>query len=99
MFRGGVGMSEAMFICDGCSKVYAETCPTCPDRGHGRGVTVHQIKQALRDSPTIGDVNHTAQHFGRQVAILDRAGGDARTMAIHIRNLAKYRRWELGYRA
>jgi|GEM_PF-4396433 len=99
MLRGGVGMTLRTFICGGCSKVYPETCPTCPDRGHGRGVTVDQIMQALRDSPTVADVNHTARHYGQQVALLDQAGGDARTMAIQIRNLAKYRRWELGYRA
>lgn len=90
-------MSEAMFICDGCGKVYAETCPTCPDRGNGRGFTVGQIKQALRDSQTVGDVNHTAKHFGRHVAILEREGGDARAMAIQIKNLASYQRlllWE-----
>lgn len=88
-------MSEAMFICEGCGKVYPETCPTCPDRGNGRGVTVHQIKEAIRNSQTVGDVNFTAQHFGQHVAILDRAGGMARSMAIQIKNLAKYRRWQL----
>lgn len=87
-----------MFICEVCGKVYPETCPTCPDRGNGRGVTVHQIKQALRDSPKVADVNDTARHFGRHVAILAREGGEARTMAIQIRNLVRYRRWELGYR-
>lgn len=89
-------MSEAMFICEGCGKVYPDTCPTCPDRGNGRGVTVHQIKQALRDSPTVGDVNHTAKHYGRHVAILEREGGDARTMAIQIKNLASYQRNLIG---
>ena len=91
-------MSEAMFICEGCGEVYPEACPTCADQGSGRGVTVHQIKQALRDSPTVGDVNHAAKHYGRHVAILDGAGTEARAMAIQIKNLASYRRWELGYR-
>lgn len=85
-----------MFICLVCEKVYADTCPTCPDRGDGRGVTVEAILQAFRDSPTVGDVNSTVKHFARHVAILDKAGGKARTEAIIIRNLAGYRRWQIG---
>jgi hypothetical protein len=84
-----------MFICGVCGKVYPDDCPTCPDRGAGRGVTVAEIKDALRKAPTMADVNDAAKHFGAQVAMLDRAGGDAKTMAIQIRNLARFRRWAL----
>jgi hypothetical protein len=83
-------MTQSLFVCEGCGKVCPSPC-TCPEGGH----TVAQIKQALIDSPTIGDVNHTAKHFGRHVALLEREGGDARTMAIQIKNLAAYRRWQI----
>lgn len=91
-------MTNALFICEVCGKVYPDTCPTCPDRGSGRGVTVHQIKKALIASPTVADVNDTARHFGQHVKTLEDWGQDARTMAIQIKNLASYRRWQLGCR-
>lgn len=84
-----------MFVCEQCWGVYPDTCPTCPDRGNGRGVTVDQIKQAFRDCPSVASVNATAQHFARHVALLEREGGEARTLAIHIKNLAKYMRREI----
>ena len=84
-------MTDATFICKDCGKVYPE-----PQPDHAGGFTVGQIKQAFRDSPTIGDVNDTAKQFGFHVALLDRSGGEARTMAIQIRNLASYRRKQLG---
>ena len=87
--------TEATFICQICWKAFAETCPTCPDRGSGRGVTVARIKEDIRACPTVADVNNTAKHYAEHVAVLDRAGGGARTMAIQIRNLAAYRRREV----
>jgi hypothetical protein len=85
-----------LFICEVCGNVFPDDCPTCPDRGAGRGVTVEAILQAFRDCPTVGDVNDTAKHFARHVEILRRAGGQARTEAIIIRNLAAYRRAMIG---
>ena len=84
-------MSDAIFICKDCGRVYPE-----PQDGHRSGFTVRQIKQAFRDSPTIADVNDTAKQFGFYVALLARSGGEAATMATQIRNLAGYRRNQLG---
>lgn len=82
------------FICEVCWSVFAVTCPTCPDRGSGRGVTVAKIREDFQACPTVADVNATARHYAQHVAALDRAGGSARTMAVQIRNLAAYqRRW------
>lgn len=85
-------MSNKIFICEQCWQVWPEDCPRCPDRGSGRGVTVQKIKDDLHACPTIGDVNTTAVHYARHVALLDAQGGSALTMAIQIRNLAAYRR-------
>lgn len=89
-------MSEALFICDICDGIFPDTCPKCPDRGTGRGVTVQHIKDELRACSKIGDVNAIAKHYGRHVALLEREGGEARTMAIQIKNLAAYRRSMIG---
>jgi hypothetical protein len=88
-------VTDQTFVCEGCGKVFPEACPTCQGAD---GATVATIKQALRDCPKIADVNDTARHFGRHVAILDQEGGDARTAAIEIKNLASYRRWLMGYK-
>lgn len=85
-------MTEATYICEGCGSVQPGPCADCDA---DTGYSVAQIKDAIRACPTIADVNDTARHFGVHVAMLDRAGDSARTMAIQIRNLAKMRRREL----
>lgn len=84
-----------MFICEVCGKVFDDDCPTCPDRGDGRGVTVERIKNNLRSCATMGDVNTTAMHYRHHVQALEAAGGKYRTEAIIIRNLAAYMRWKI----
>jgi len=52
-----------------------------------------KIKDALRNSPTIADVNYTARHFAADVRDMERSGDPhLKTMAIQIKNLAAYRR-------
>ena len=75
-----------------CGKVYPETCPTCPDRGGGRGVTVGHIEDMLRKCTKNADVTGCLDHFQRHIQILRGAGQECRTMAILIDNLVDYRR-------
>jgi hypothetical protein len=89
-------LSAAMFICEICGNVFPEDCPTCPDRGSGRGVTTGQILEAFRACTKVADVNDAARHFRQHVTILDRAGGPAKTEAIIIRNMAAYMRHTIG---
>lgn len=53
------------------------------------------IKEALRRCQSVAEVNATARHFREDVADLDRKGGDDRTQAIQIRNLAAWKRQTL----
>ena len=85
-----------IFICQVCGKAFLDDCPTCPDRGDGRGVFAAEILDAFRACPTVGDVNTTAQHYRCHVETLDKAGGEFRTEAIIIRNLARYMRIVIG---
>lgn len=59
-------------------------------------MTVAQILDAFRACPTVGDVNTTAQHYRQHVKILELEGGDFRTEAIIIRNMARYMRIVIG---
>lgn len=88
-------MSNSLFICAVCGKVYEETCPTCPDRGNGRGATVQQIKDALGKCTNNAEVSACKQHYAPHIQRLRRHGGDARTMAIQIDNLVDYMRREV----
>lgn len=55
--------------------------------------TVDEIKDALRDAPDIASVNATATHYAREVRVLEQSSEqEHRTMAIQIKNLARYRR-------
>ena len=85
-------MSNNLFICEVCGGVYPDTCPTCPDRGNGRGVTVKHIKDALRACSTNPEISKCREHFGRHIATLRKAKGDANVMATQIENLVAYRR-------
>lgn len=85
-------MSDSMFICLVCGKVYPKTCPTCPDRGDGRGCTVAHIKDSLRRCTNNAEVTNCADHFYRERTILRRAGGDAGVMALQINNLIQHMR-------
>lgn len=92
-------MTHAIFICEVCGGVFDQTCPTCPDRGGGRGFTVGEIMDHLRACKTVADVNACATNFGSHVRALLAPGHGvegAKTMAIQIKNLAKYRRWFIG---
>lgn len=84
-----------MFVCLICKKVFALTCPTCPDRGGGRGATVEEIKDAIRAAPNVPSINAAAKDFGPHVVILSQFSKASKTMAIQIKNLAAYRRKEL----
>jgi hypothetical protein len=83
-------MTEATFICEVCWKAYPKTCPTCPDRGAGRGVTVAQIKDAMRSAPDHASLNATHDHYRKHIGILSRTK-DTRAMSIQIDNLASHR--------
>lgn len=85
-------MSDGLFICEKCGDVFPETCPKCPDRGDGRGVTVGTIREHLRAAPDRASLEATRKHYGRHIATLKRKGGDAKTMAIIIENLVAYQR-------
>ncbi|MBV7408743.1 hypothetical protein [Maritimibacter sp. DP1N21-5] len=88
-------MGENLFICEVCGGVYPDTCPKCPDRGNGRGVTVATIKAALRACTSNAEISNCRGHYGRHVATLRRHGGTAKTMAIQIDNLVGWMRHEL----
>ncbi len=88
-------MSNNLFICESCGGVTPDTCLKCPDRGHGTGVTVARIKDDLRSAPNAASLTATRQHYGRHIRTLEKAGGDALTMAIQIHNLVDQRRTEL----
>lgn len=79
-----------------CRKVYDGDCPTCPDLGDGKGVTVGNILDAIRACPTVADVNSVAVHYGSHVAIMMRSGGYVRAIGLNIKNLAAYKRQEIG---
>ena len=87
-------MSNNLFICEVCGGVMPDDCPTCPDRGKGKGVTVDQIKQAIDASSNNPEVTKTREHFARHIATLRKVGGAANTMAIQIENLVRYKRAE-----
>lgn len=88
-------MSNNLFICEVCGGVTPDDCLKCPDRGNGKGVTVQQIKDALNRCSNNPEITNCRQHFGRHIATLKRAGGEARTMAIQIENLVDYKRREI----
>jgi len=54
-----------------------------------------KIKDALYACQSIEEVNTTARHFAREVSLMELKGGYFKITAIHIKNLAKYRRDQL----
>lgn len=88
-------MANNLFICETCGGVEPNGCLKCPDRGKGNGVTVQQIKDALRLCDKIADLAECRQHYSRHIATLKRAQPSARTMAIQIENLVGYRRMSI----
>ena len=53
----------------------------------------NRIKDALRNSPTIPDVNDTVRHFASDVLRMEKSGDKyEKALAIQIKNLAAYRR-------
>lgn len=53
---------------------------------------VKRIKDGILACRKILEVNETAKHFQIEVEWLTKQGGDERTMAIQIKNLAAYQR-------
>jgi len=84
-------LSNNLFVCEKCGGVTPDTCLKCPDRGHGNGVTVQTIKDHINAGQNHAEVQQARKHYARHIATLERKGGDARTMAIQIRNLVAYR--------
>lgn len=84
-------MSNALFICNVCWKVHENTCPTCPDRGNGRGVTVQRIKDVLNEAPDHASINATIAHYQKSINALNRSR-QGRVMAMQIENLADHLR-------
>lgn len=59
---------------------------------------VNAIKDAIRLCKTVDAVNEVVKEVAAEVAEMDRQGGEARVAAIHIRNLATWKRADIGAR-